>query len=149
MLALWDDHPASGRSWAGGAVLRDPMPGPRLARSRPRPMTEEAGRPQDQGRSHKRKGAPSAATRTLLVEYQEAMRAELRAVLGDLAPRVPPAGLLPDVQAVPIRLPMAERIKAWDLAIKLGRELGTEIEPAAPPVAASRPARRPRKVDFG
>jgi hypothetical protein len=108
-------------------------------------------RPQDAGRSHARKGSPSRATLSLLADYQEAMRAELRTVLRDLAPVMPPPGL-GLVQDEAKRPSLADRTKLWDLAIKLGRELGTEIdpgplEPAGP--AKDREPRRGRRVDYG
>jgi hypothetical protein len=77
------------------------------------------------------------------------MRDELRGILDELAPRPPAAGL-GLVQEPPQRPPLKERAALWDLAIKLGKELGSAID--APPEAAapSRPA-RPRRaaVDFG
>lgn len=107
-------------------------------------------RPQDVGRSHRRKGAPSPETAALLTEYQEAMRLELRTVLRELEGSPAPAGLLPDPEARPIRPPLGDRMRLWDLAIKLGRELGSAIdaEPTPAEAAPSRPRRRAR-VDYG
>lgn len=117
-------------------------------------MTEPGpgDRPQDAGRRHRRVGRPSAATLTLLEEYQEAMRVELRATLVEVRGSPPPAGLLVDVEAVNVRPTLADRTRLWDLAIKLGRELGAEVDvtPPAPPQRA-RPAGGPRRgrVDYG
>jgi hypothetical protein len=105
-------------------------------------------RPQDQGRRHRRKGAPSAATLSLLGDYQDAMRAELRAVLAELQP-TPPAPGLGLVKEAPKRPPLRDRAGLWDLAIKLGRELGSEIDPAPPPVVVGPSKPRRAKVDFG
>jgi hypothetical protein len=114
-------------------------------------MTEEpdGARPQDVGRSRKRKGAPSAATRSLLERYQASMRDELGSVLDELAPSPTDPGL-GLVKEKPKRPPIAERMKLWDLAIKLGRELGSEIDTTAkaPPTVVG-PGRRRRRVDFG
>lgn len=112
-------------------------------------MTEEAGRPQDQERRHRAKGRPSTETRRLLAQYQAAMRDELRALLAEIEPRPPAAGL-GLVNDQPKRLPVADRARLWDLAIKLGRELGSEIDPT--PLASEAPARRAprsRRIDFG
>lgn len=100
-------------------------------------------RPQDVGRAHRRKGSPSPETAALLTEYQEAMRAELRAVLAELTPAMPVAGLLPDLPPIPIRPSLGDRMRLWDLAIKLGRELGSAID--ADPVPAEAAPERPRR----
>jgi hypothetical protein len=116
-------------------------------------MPADAGRPQDQGRRHTRKGAPSTATSTLLGEYQAAMRAELRAVLGELqGSGGEQLGL--DGQPIIKRPALEARVRLWDLAIKLGRELGTEVDVTPAPadqaaaVAELRPRRRGR-VAYG
>lgn len=109
-----------------------------------------AERPQDEGRRHRRKGAPSAATASLLADYQAAMRAELRGILVDLAgvPPAPGLGLMPQP---PQRPALPERMRLWELAIKIGRELGTEVDatptPAEADAARPRPSRR--RVDYG
>lgn len=112
-------------------------------------------RPQDQGRRHRKRGDPSGATATLLGEYQEAMRAELRQLLVELRGRPPAPGLgLTGEAPAAVRPALAERAKLWDLAIKLGRELGTEVDAggqagqAAPAAPAGGPARG-RRIDFG
>lgn len=81
------------------------------------------------------------------------MRAELRATLAELRPRPPLPGLLdgdPVIPYVPASVPIADRIRLWDLAIKLGRELGAEVDepPAAADAGSAKPPRRGR-VDFG
>jgi hypothetical protein len=111
----------------------------------------DGSRPQDVGRRRTKRGRPSAATLSLLSDYQESMRAELRALLTSLEP-VPPAPGLGLVKEEAKRPELAERARIWDLAIKLGRELGTEIDPG--PLTPAGPAkerapRRARKVDFG
>jgi len=123
-------------------------------------VADDAGRPQDQGRRHRAKGQPSVETSTLLAEYQETMRAELRTLLHDIRGRVPDPGLHLLDEAIArgdvtarVQPPLKERIPMWELAIKLGRELGTEVDPAGtkgagPPALPAR-RRRGRRVDFG
>jgi hypothetical protein len=115
-------------------------------------MTEpDATRPQDAGRSHHRKGAPSAATRSLLADYQAAMRDELRAILDELRPVAPDPGL--GLVAMPAKRPeLNQRTRLWDLGIKLGRELGTavDVEPADAGAVTQGPRKRSRaKIDYG
>lgn len=100
-------------------------------------MTEAAGRLQDQGRKHRRAGRPSPATVSLLGEYQDAMRDELRELLVEIRGRpLPPGlGLTPDAPAK--RPSIAERGRLWDLAVKLARELATEIDAGVAPAASS------------
>ena len=84
-------------------------------------MSEETARPQDLGRSHHRSSTtPAPETVAVLDRYRAAMRLELDAVLEELRARRP--GLLPDVPGELV-VPRAERLRLWDLAIKLGREL--------------------------
>lgn len=112
-------------------------------------------RAQDVGRRHRRRGAQSPETRALLATYQDAMRGELRAVLAELEGTVAPTGLL-DTEftkaEVRIRPDLAARTRLWDLAIKIGRELGSAIDADPVPVVASPGATaktRRRRVDFG
>lgn len=112
-------------------------------------MTDER-RPQDVGRRHRRAGVPSEASRLLLAEYHDAMRAELRALLDELTPAPAAPGLF---GSEPAKRPALDtRARLWDLTIKLGRELGTAIDPpaapAAGPAARTTPSRR-RRVDYG
>lgn len=112
-------------------------------------MSEDSARPQDVGRRHARRGAVGPETRALLDRYQASMRSELGVLLDSLEP-VPQDQGLGMVTVPPKRPDLATRSRTWDLAMKLGRELGTAIDPTpsegAP--AAPRP-RRPRKVDYG
>jgi hypothetical protein len=116
----------------------------------------DAGRPQDQGRRHRAKGQPSAETASLLAEYQAAMRDELRACLVELKGSVAPTGLLDSeftVSEVRTRPPLKDRAALWDLAIKVGRELGTAVD-AGPAKGSPAEAPAPRKwrrsrVDYG
>lgn len=111
---------------------------------------EATGRPQDQGRPHRARGKPSPATSTLLARYHAAMRSELEATLVEIAGATVVGLLETEVK----RPPLADRMKLWDLAIKLGRELGTEVDPGplpgdpAPAAKRSGGIRRGR-VDFG
>lgn len=117
----------------------------------------DGGRPQDQGRKHRRARNPSPETRTLLARAQQAMRDDLSAILDELQPQLPDPGLgLDPDTARPARLPVKDRKPRWDLAILLMRELGTEVDPAggvggdpgsAAPTAPRKWARR--RVDYG
>jgi hypothetical protein len=84
-------------------------------------VSEESARPQDVGRPHRRRlGEVSPEVASILERYRGAMRDELAMLLETLGARK--AGLLPDV-AGELVVPLAERMRLWDLAIKLGREL--------------------------
>lgn len=83
------------------------------------------------------------------------MRAELGDVLEELRPPAREIVTLLDGSTLeaPPRPPIADRSRLWDLAIKLGRELGAELEaPIADPEpeAASAPAprRARRRIAF-
>ena len=116
-------------------------------------MSEE--RPQDAGRRHRKHGAPSQATLTLLARYQQAMRDALTRTLDRIEARPPTQADGTLGLATP--LSADAEAKAWDVAIKLARELATEIDPAgaggSAGVADGRPRRQraPRRagVDFG
>lgn len=78
----------------------------------------------------------------------------MRDALGRVLDRIAGSSADPGTLGLPAPLSMRDEAAAWDLAIKLGRELGTEIddrggvggsdEPAAP----ARPKRRGR-IDYG
>lgn len=115
-------------------------------------MSEETARPQDLGRPHRRTTpGPTPETIEILERYRGAMRAELADVLDELRPER--AQLTIGGGEERIRPALADRVKLWDLAIKIGRELaapGAGLEdppPAAPavsPLRAGSPARAPR-----
>jgi hypothetical protein len=70
--------------------------------------------------------------------YRAAMREELGEVLEELRPSREQLTMLGDVER--LKPALAERLKLWDLAIKLGRELGSgEVDRAAPPGALGAP----------
>lgn len=107
-------------------------------------------RPQDAGRKRNRRaGQPSPETAALLERYQAGMRAELAGLLGELEPVPQDQGL--GMVEIPDKRPeLATRSKIWDLAIKLGRELGAAIDVAPPTDGAALPApRRTRRPDYG
>ena len=109
-------------------------------------------RPQDVGRRHTRK-RPDGPPDVLLERYQRTMRVWLTRLLDELDGAPPKPGLLDDVDAAAVTVypdPIAAS-KLWDLAIRLGRELGTAIDPSPPTTAASGSSGpRPRKrVDYG
>lgn len=111
----------------------------------------EGGRAQDQERSHKRKGRPSAETRKLLNAWQDALRAELRGIVAALEETKAP-GLLPGPPELAIALEDPRRDRFVDRGVKIARELGASIDDAPDPEAAPTPARpstRKRKIDFG
>jgi len=91
-------------------------------------MPEASDRPQDAGRRHARRGAPSGETLELLTRYRQALRDELGETLTELRPE--------SAKAKPA---LASRLKLWDLALKLARELGsgTDAQPPAPSAAPS------------
>lgn len=113
----------------------------------------EGGREQDQGRSHKRRGRPSAETVRLLDAWQEVLRAELRAVVDALKAEAP-AGLLKDAKPSPlIPLDDARRDRLVDRGVKVAKELGASIDDGDPAdgnaTTETRNTGRKRKVDFG
>lgn len=83
------------------------------------------------------------------------MRDELSTLLGDLAGKPSAPGLLDVATDTPAieRPALKDRAAMWDLAIKLGRELGTSIDTRPPNAAAveaaEAPARRRGRVDYG
>lgn len=80
------------------------------------------------------------------------MRDELRAVLVELRGAEPAPGLdLTGVAVGPQRPKLDVRIRLWDLAIKVGRELGTAVDPSPPTsgAAPAGPTRRRSRIDFG
>jgi hypothetical protein len=113
----------------------------------------DADRPQDAGRRHRKRGAPSAATSSLLARWHERLRDELEAVIVELTPATPPAGLLDVVlpaQAGAVRPSLERRRSLVELGAKIATALGSEVDPPAPdeggPAARSR---RRSRVDFG
>lgn len=107
----------------------------------------EGDRPQDVGRVHaKGRPTPTPATAALLDSYRDAMRGELADTLAELRPDREQLTL--DGGAERMRPALAERLKLWDLAIKLGRELANGDDPGAwtpgPPEPPARPKGPPR-----
>lgn len=106
-------------------------------------------RPQDVGRSHKRGRAPDPEAEAVLERYRAAMRAELDDTLAEIRPATGQLGFDGAVER-----PSLERRRAlWDLAVKLGRELGNAPldagwtgEPAEPGIVSPlRDARAPKR----
>jgi len=96
---------------------------------------EENARPQDVGRSHKRRRIPSAESLALLERYRAALRAELGETLAELRPTDPEGlGLVPSAKPA-----LSHRLKLWDLALKLARELGGDTDPPPRPYDATPP----------
>jgi hypothetical protein len=90
-------------------------------------VTEPDGdRAQDVGRSHKPRGIPAPETLEILERYRAAMRAELSDTLDEIRPAT---GQL-TLEGAVTRAPLETRRALWDLAIKLGRELGNGSDPA-------------------
>lgn len=95
-------------------------------------MSDATDRPQDAGRAHRRtKAGPSPESDEVLERYRAAMRAELDDVLGEVRPAG--AQLTLEGSSERIRPPLADRLKLWDLAIKLGRELANGEDWSEPP----------------
>lgn len=83
------------------------------------------------------------------------MRDELRACLVELKGSVAETGLLDSeftTSEVRTRPNLTDRQRLWDLAIKIGRELGSAVDadpvPLAETAAGPKPRRR-RAVDYG
>ena len=148
-------------------------------------MTDDAGgdRPQDVGRKHRRvrqvAGRPlTDAERLELLDaspldaYRSALASAawlygadelaavlLRDVLEELTPPPPVAGLVGPI--TPARIPLADRLKLWALALQLAGELGLTadsrrrigLELTPPPPAKPGPPRstgpRSKRVDYG
>lgn len=109
-------------------------------------MSEETARPQDLGRPHRRtaRAGPTPETARVLERYRAAMRAELGDLLGELRPELEQLTIAGGADR--IRPAIADRVKLWDLAIKLGRELGApglaELEEEPAPASTSTSPRR-------
>lgn len=120
-------------------VASDYLGGPSVSEE----LEQANARPQDVGRAHRR-SRPGLAPETaaILERYRSAMRAELGDLLEELRP--PPAGEAPIVFGAPpprARPPLPDRLRLWELAIKLGRELGAaglaELEEEPAPAGGS------------
>lgn len=115
----------------------------------------EGGREQDQERSHKKKGRPSPETVRLLTAWQDALRAELRAVVDALEAKEAGTLFAPGASGpgplYPLEDPRRDRFVSRGIAI--AKELGASIDdtPAGPEgkTPAKRPPRRRARVDFG
>jgi hypothetical protein len=100
-------------------------------------------RPQDVGRSHARRGSVGPETDAILDAYRVAMRAELADTLAEVRPvtgQMTVAGGVAKPQ-------LADRLKLWELAIKLARELAGGSDAGSPsdvPAAPARSARPPK-----
>jgi hypothetical protein len=104
-------------------------------------------------RSHQRKGSPTPATASLLERWQAALRAELGAILAELAPVAPPPGLLDGAglpPAPPKRPDLATRARLIALGVQVAHELGTELDQSERAWEGQPERPRPRgRVDYG
>lgn len=112
-------------------------------------MSEATARPQDLGRPHRRaRPGPSPETARILEAYRSAMRGELEALLAELTARSAQETL--DGSPAPLVLGITARRERWDLAIKIGRELGApglaELEEEPPATVPSGPSAAPRRA---
>ena len=107
-------------------------------------MTLDGGAPD---RPHRRKGAPSPATRSLLERWQATLRAELEDVLAELRP-APPVDGMPWAKGS--RPDLGTRARLVDLGVRIAHELGTEVDASARTNGTTPPAKpRPRsRVTF-
>jgi hypothetical protein len=115
-------------------------------------MTQmDPGRPQDQGRRHRRTRAAPPDSRLLVTAYA-ALRAELADCVAELRPPPPPDGPLVLGDPMPKGRPsLADRDRLVALIARLLGILGAEVEEpgeAAPAPGPARPARRGR-LDLG
>lgn len=109
----------------------------------------DSDRPQDVGRPHSR-SSRLVEDDPLVKRYHDTMRAWLGRLLDDLDGRPAKPGLLPDAGDVTVFPETNEASKLWDLAIKLGKELGSSIvDPgtAAPAPRATPPRRKGVKYE--
>ena len=107
---MWfDRRECSRRFFCDGARSSSPT----CARNGARLSPIDADRPQDVDRPHRKRRRISERNRQLLGVYQVTMRAELVALLNTLSER---------------NGSLAERERAWKLAILLAKELGADIE---------------------
>ena len=111
-------------------------------------MSEETARPQDVGRPHRRRApGPAPETVAILELYRAAMRAELGDVLEELRPDR--AQLTIGGGEERMRPALPDRLRLWDLAIKIGRELNApgdhELEPD-PPATSTSSSPSPRRT---
>ena len=73
---------------------------------------------EDVGRKHRRQRRLNAKDTSILADYQAVMRAELRRLLRDIRGEFKG---LPENASLESLLPIDERAKRWNLAIKLAR----------------------------
>jgi len=103
-------------------------------------------RPQDVGRSHRRKAAPPPESKLLSVAYA-ALRAELADCVAELRPPPPPPGP-PEFGTDPPkgRPSLADRDRLVALIARLLAILGAEVEAPGEDQAAGSAPTRPRKT---
>jgi hypothetical protein len=109
-------------------------------------VSDETARPQDVGRPHRRTApGPSPESVAILERYRAAMRLELGELLEELRPERAQLGI--DGAETRLRPALPDRVKLWDLAIKIGRELAApgaehELEDAPAPATSTTPRSR-------
>lgn len=99
-------------------------------------------------RTRSRRASPTSEDAQLIAEYRDVLRAELRATLAELRPKVEPGLFAENVK----RAPLADRVTLVGLADRIARALlglGELDDVAAPPVAPVKARRRPRLGSVG
>src|SRR5262245_26309549 len=85
------------------------------------------GRAQDQGRSHRKRGDPSPATRDRLDRWYDTLRAELDSVIAQLT-AVSDQTTLDGIAPPAIPLDDARRDRYISRGVTIARELGAEVD---------------------
>jgi hypothetical protein len=114
--------------------------------------SESGGRPQDQGRRHRKRGPDGAAspeTASRLAAWRTALRAELDLVIVELAGKPAPAGLIPDATPAMVRPSLADRTALVTLGDRIARALGEDVDPPPPAEPPTVTRRRRGRPDFG
>jgi len=113
---------------------------------------ESAGRAQDQGRRHRKRGpdgATSPETASRLAAWRDALRAELDLVIVELAGKPAPAGPIPEARPAMVRPSLADRTALVTLGDRIARALGDDVDPPPPPEPPAVTRRRRARPDFG
>ena len=117
-------------------------------------MTEATGRRQDQGRPHRKRRKVSAADRSLIDSYYDALRTELREALAELQPVTDPQLTLDGSPKID-RPTLDKRSQLVRYMAFVVRELGADVDgppddsvPGPPAASGAGTATRRRRVAY-